>query len=470
MRVADHGFGELCPTIGPPVRRIEELPAVAVTQIGPGRHVVDFGQNSNGWIRLDDLGPAGTEVRIAYGEWLDPDGDLTQANIAQGAFAAARATPLPFQTDVVISAGDGAAFEPRHSTKGFQYVRLDGHPGPIDPSAIVSMVVHSDLTPAGGFECSDERINRLHRVAEWSFRGNACDIPTDCPTRERSGWVGDWQLYVATAAYLYDVGDFSAKWLADLAADQLESGAVTSIVPDPSPDAPIWRDGHGSAGWGDAAVHVPWELHRATGRTDVLADQFDSMTRWVDFAASRAASGRHRSRRRVAAGAGSPRDLPVGHRLALRRMARTRDEHGHRVRPARGRRPRPGGHRLPVPIGRRARPHRRDPRPHRGRPPPTASWPPTCSTPGEPSSSTPTGACSPTPRRTWCEPWRSASCPRPDANRPRPISSPSCARPTPISVRGSWPPRSCSRCSPTTATSTSPTSCCSRRPSRRGST
>ncbi len=296
VRMADHGFDELCPTIGPPVRRIDELPAVAVTQIGPGRHVVDFGQNSNGWIRLHDLGPAGTEVHIAYGEWLDPDGDLTQANIAHGAFAAPRATPLPFQTDVVISAGDGAAFEPRHSTKGFQYVRLEGHPGPIDPSAIVSVVVHSELTPTGGFECSDERINRLHRVAEWSFRGNACDIPTDCPTRERSGWVGDWQLYVATAAYLYDVGDFSAKWLADLAADQLESGAVTNIVPDPSPDAPIWRDAHGSAGWGDAAVHVPWELHRATGRTDVLADQFDSMSRWVDFAAFRAATGRHRSR------------------------------------------------------------------------------------------------------------------------------------------------------------------------------
>ncbi len=147
-------------------------------------------------------------------------------------------------------------------------------------------------------------------MAEWSFRGNACDIPTDCPTRERSGWVGDWQLYVATAAYLYDVGDFSAKWLADLAADQLESGAVTSIVPDPSPDAPIWRDGHGSAGWGDAAVHVPWELHRATGRTDVLADQFESMTRWVDFAASRAASGRHRSRR-------EQRPVPAPHETYL---------------------------------------------------------------------------------------------------------------------------------------------------------
>jgi alpha-L-rhamnosidase len=108
--------------------------------------------------------------------------------------------------------------------------------------------------------------------------------------------VGDWQLYVATAAELYDVADWSARWLADLAADQLPSGVVTNIVPDPSPDAPLWKDGHGASGWGDAAVHVPWEIHRATGRTDVLAAQLGSMRRWVDFAATTAASGRHPSR------------------------------------------------------------------------------------------------------------------------------------------------------------------------------
>ncbi|MGR7000557.1 alpha-L-rhamnosidase-related protein [Yinghuangia aomiensis] len=52
----------------------------------------------------------------------------------------------------------------------------------------------------GTFSCADERINRLHEIAEWSFRGNACDIPTDCPQRERAGWTGtNWMLYVPTA-------------------------------------------------------------------------------------------------------------------------------------------------------------------------------------------------------------------------------------------------------------------------------
>ena len=66
--------------------------------------------------------------------------------------------------------------------------------------------------------------------------------------------------------------------------------------PTPAPTLPLWKDGHGASGWGDAAVHVPWEIHRATGRTDVLAAQLDSMRRWVDFAATTAASGRHPTR------------------------------------------------------------------------------------------------------------------------------------------------------------------------------
>jgi alpha-L-rhamnosidase len=295
VRVAWHGYDELCPTVGPPCRHVGELPAVSVTELAPGRHVADFGQNSNGWVRLRRLGPAGTRLTITYGECLDPAGDVTQDGVKDTPLAPGR-PGLPFQTDVVISAGVGSVFEPRHSTKGFRYARIEGYPGSLTSADITSIVVHTDLRRTGAFECSDERVNQLHQVADWSFRGNACEIPTDCPTRERSGWTGDWQIYVPTAAYLYDVTDFSAKWLADLAADQRENGAVTSIVPDPAPDAPVAAALRGSAGWGDAAVHVPWEIYQATGNTGILAAQYQSMRRWADFAAARAASGRHPSR------------------------------------------------------------------------------------------------------------------------------------------------------------------------------
>ena len=299
--VADHGMDQLCDTLGPPVRRVGELPAVSVTEVLPGRHIVDFGQVSNGWVRVGDLGPEGTELTIVHGETLLPDGtDVDIASLGGAAQFADGDARIPFQTDVVISAGDGATFEPRHSTKGFRYVRVDGYPGSLRPESWTSVVVHNDVAPIGAFSCSDDDLNRLHLAADWSLRTNLCSIPTDCPTRERAGYTGDWQIFVSTAAYLYDVTDFSLKWLHDVAADQLESGAITSFSPEPGDSArqlvPWWDKLTGSAGWGDAIVHVPWQLYRATGRTDVLAPFVGPMCRWVDFAAHRAASRRHSTR------------------------------------------------------------------------------------------------------------------------------------------------------------------------------
>ncbi|MBV9953532.1 MAG: family 78 glycoside hydrolase catalytic domain, partial [Acidimicrobiia bacterium] len=469
VRVADHGFAELREPIGPPARQVEELPAQSVTEIRPQHHVVDFGQNSNGWVRLTDLGPAGTTLTLTYGEALDPDGDVTQANVDQPPMSVSRELGLPFQTDVVTSAGDGSVFEPRHSTKGFRYVRVEGHPGPLDRSALTSVVVHTDLRRIGTFECSDARLNRLHEAAVWSFRGNACEIPTDCPTRERSGWVGDWQLYIETAAFLYDVFDWSARWLRDLAADQLPDGRVTSIVPDPSPHAPIWDATHGSSGWGDAAVHVPWEMHRATGRTDVLASQLPSMRRWVDFAAARAAGRRHRSRVERSADA-RPHEqylwdsgwhfgewlepgTEIGDALGglatadhgpvatayLYRSAAELAAIGELL----------GDDETAARYGELAG-HVLD------------AW--------RPSSSTIAARCNRRPRRTSCGRSRSDSSPTTFATGPRRISSTSSVRQARTSAPGSSPRPSCCRSSPTPATSTWPTSSCSRTPSPHGCT
>lgn len=258
------------------------------------------GRNISGTVRLTNLGPAGTEVTLTYGEWLDQHGDVTQEHVAYPASMGVE-RDVTFQVDTVTSAGaEGEVFEPRHSTKGFQYVRIEGHPGPLAADDITAVVVHTELERIGGFSCSDERINRLHEISEWSFRDNACDIPTDCPTRERAGWTGDWQIFIESAAFLYDIGGFSTKWLRDLAAEQRPDGKVTSLVPEshPGDDRPpsFWPLIEGSAGWGDPAVHVPWTLHRTSGNTTVLTEQWVSAKAWVDFAVTTAATGRHPSR------------------------------------------------------------------------------------------------------------------------------------------------------------------------------
>ena len=169
--------------------------------------------------------------------------------------------------DHVTSAGrDGDVFEPRHTTHGFRYVRVEGHPGDLAAGDVTGVVVHTDMPRTGWFTCSDDRINALHEAAVWSLRGNACDIPTDCPHRERAGGP-------ATGSCTCPLRRSSTTWpgFRQVAArrrrgpvgrrDHREHVAGRARRGAGSPA----RSLNGSAGWGDAIVIVPWELYRAYG-------------------------------------------------------------------------------------------------------------------------------------------------------------------------------------------------------------
>lgn len=297
--VGNEPLGQLAWSPAPPVRRTEVVSPVLVTRVGVDIQVVDLGQNINGWLRLSDLGKEGSHIRILHGEVRNESGDVTQDNLLMDVSDELRGQP--FQVDEVIAAGvEGEVFEPRHTTHGFRFPRIQGNPDRLTPDDVEGVVVHSDLRRTGWFRCSDDELNRFHEITDWSFRSNTCEIPTDCPQRERAGWTGDWQLFVPTAALLYDVMGFSLKWLRDLAAEQLPDGCVTNIVPDPmsmqEPPEEFWRSLQGSSGWGDAVVIVPWELWRAYGDTEVLSELWPSMVRWLDYAATMARTRRHPSR------------------------------------------------------------------------------------------------------------------------------------------------------------------------------
>jgi len=304
VSLRDYDMKRLRASPAPPVRRVEELHPVAITQPREGRQVIDLGQNINGWVRLTNLGGGSTILTMTHGEALDGDGDVSLANLSTPADLLENYPydpsnlQAPLQVDVVTATGAaGESFEPRHTTHGFRYVRVEGYSGGLSTSDVTGIVVHTDFRRTGWFECSDQRINRLHDAAVWSFRGNACDVPTDCPTRERAGWTGDWQIFAPVAAFLYDVAGFSTKWLRDLAADQRPDGRVTHFVPNTMPvDVANEPFPIGSAGWGDAAVIVPWEMYRAYGDLQLLEEQWPSMTAWIDYAARTAREQRHPSR------------------------------------------------------------------------------------------------------------------------------------------------------------------------------
>ncbi|WP_235347232.1 alpha-L-rhamnosidase [Arthrobacter sp. SPG23] len=293
-------FSTLTGPVAPPTRIVEELAPVSISRLGSGHQIVDLGQNINGWARLNRLSAAGTEVTLVYGEALDADGEVTRDHLRPIDFK----NPGQFldagQVDSVVSAGvPGEVFEPRHTIHGFQFVSVRGLADTLQPEDIVGCLVQTDLERLGTFSCSDGRLNKLHEIVDWSFRGNACEVPTDCPQREKAGWTGDWQLFVPTATYLYDVAGFSRKWLNDVRADQWDNGVIANISPSPGPDvtsAEFMAFTNGSAGWGDAIVMVPWEIYLATGDTGILDENWDAMNRWLGFIRSSAEGNRHPAR------------------------------------------------------------------------------------------------------------------------------------------------------------------------------
>ncbi|MFE4948633.1 family 78 glycoside hydrolase catalytic domain [Leifsonia sp. NPDC056665] len=293
---------ELPPSISwspaPPVRVVAELKPVSIAQVGDDDIVVDFGQNASGRVSLASLGEAGSKTTLEFGEHVGQDGKLTLkhlgTNAPDGEFVEF------IQQDSVISDGSSSRFEPHHTVHGFQYAQIHREGLKLNEADIKMQVLHSDLREVGGFASSDTALNRLWDVAKWSFRGNAVDIPTDCPTRERAGWTGDYQIFLPTAVRLYDVDGFSRKWLQSVRDDQMDDGRIVNISPDNSRLRTIPDPGvdfaTGSAGWGDAITIVPWELYKAYGDTAVLAESWEAMTRWVAFALKAAAENRHPSR------------------------------------------------------------------------------------------------------------------------------------------------------------------------------
>jgi alpha-L-rhamnosidase len=255
---------------GPPVRQIQEIKPIAITEPTNGVYIFNLGQNFAGVVRLKVKGPAGTKVRIRYGEMLHPNGRLMTENLRK-----ARAT------DFYVLRGDpeGEAYTPRFTFHGFQYVELTGYPGKPALDAITGIVMHSDTPLVSDFECSDPMINRLFKNIVWTQRANFLELPTDCPQRdERFGWTGDAQVYVRAATCNADVAAFYTKWLRELMESQRPSGAFPGYAPYPFQ--------HGldfGTAWCDAGVICPWTIYKAYGDTRILEQCWAPMRKFLDW-------------------------------------------------------------------------------------------------------------------------------------------------------------------------------------------
>lgn len=250
------------------------LPTQNITSVKPGATIFDLGQNMVGVPHLRVPVKKGDTLWVRFAEMLDLDGDIFTKN-----YRSARST------DYYVAAEDGKIdWTPSFTFHGFRYVELSGYSPQATPAKgwVEGKVLYSDFSTAGTFTSSHSKLNQLQQNIEWGLRGNFLDIPTDCPQRdERLGWTGDAQVFAPTSLFLTSTHAFWASWLQSMREEQLPNGAIPFIIPNIN----VKRS---SAGWGDAATIIPWEVYFRTGDTTVLRENYDMMRQWVGYYESKA--------------------------------------------------------------------------------------------------------------------------------------------------------------------------------------
>ena len=304
------GFSHAAPALG----TFEMLQPVARRELRPGVEVYDLGQNTALVLRLAVQGPAGSIVRVVPAELIKDDGSVDRGSCAHGAAPAwwqytlcggtglQRGTGLPtrgmenmgLETHATENMGPEThateTWAPTMFYHGSRYLQVErsapegGGPLP-EVESIEGLVFHSTAAPVGEFACSNELFNRIRSLVRWAQQSNSVSVLTDCPHRERLGWLEQYHLNGPALRYESDLTRLFTKGFGDMADAQLPNG----LVPDTAPEYVTFAEGfRDSPEWGSALILAAWQQYQFTGDDTVLRRHYDAMRRYLDYLSGRA--------------------------------------------------------------------------------------------------------------------------------------------------------------------------------------
>ncbi|GIM97096.1 alpha-L-rhamnosidase [Paractinoplanes toevensis] len=276
---------ELVARTAEPVTVQEEFKPVSVANPVPGTWVFDFGQNIVGWPRLElDRLPAGTTVKVAPAESLNPDGTVNQASLMGG--GGSRGVDL-FNT-YTTAGGRSETWHPNFNYFGMQWVQVTGLPEGFEPTKdlITGVRLQADTPIAGTFTSSNARVNRVHTMSRYSFAANIMSVFTDCPGREKLSYPADYTMPMGAIHRDFQLNAFMRTTMRHLVEGQ--SVADTPMAGSVALKTPVYDWGYtGRFGdeinWGNAIVLVPSILHQLYGDTATMAASYDRLARFVDY-------------------------------------------------------------------------------------------------------------------------------------------------------------------------------------------
>ncbi len=283
----------------PGFKALDRFTPVAVKEPAPGVFLYSFAQNCSAQLRLEAAGgKAGDRLSFRCGEHKNDKDRLFGGYVADCS---------------VVTDGQPLRHQWISYYLGMQYVEVtgavpEGHANPNQLPVIKGLeLVHvrTALPEVGTFHCSSELFNHTHQLIDWAMRANTSHVLTDCPHREKLGWLECAYLLAPSFEYRYDCREWFGKIARDIRDAQLPSGKVLTVAPSyPAGRFPGAFDY--TLEWGAAVVLLPWHHYQWYGDPGVLRDSFDSMKRFTDFIGTEARDG-------IAPGAGLGDWYDYGH-------------------------------------------------------------------------------------------------------------------------------------------------------------
>jgi hypothetical protein len=284
VSIVDGPGGKLAAEIAPPIKVMKTYASVKTTEVKPGIVVYDLGQNFVGWPDVKVRGPKGAVIRIIPGELLNADGTVSQ-----------RSSGGPQWFNYTLK-GDGAdgmeEWHPHFSYYGFRYAQVEWTSGKGELVALTGQAVHSSSPATGEFSSSNEMLNGIHHLIVMAMENNTVSIFTDCPHREKLGWLEETHLVAPGLLFNNDLERVFAATADNIADAQKPDGMVPTTAPQYTVFA---KQGYGvfddSPEWGSASVLAAWSAYRAYGDAGRLQREYPVMQRYVKFLESKAVNG-----------------------------------------------------------------------------------------------------------------------------------------------------------------------------------
>ena len=269
--------GILRPETDYPVKVSEVIDYKKISTKKDSIFIYDFRQNASGIIKIKIRGDKGQTVRFTPGELLGNDSLVTQ-----------QATGSPYYFSYTLKGDDEEIWMPRFTYYGFRYVQANGavpdkypNPGNLPVIEDIQFLHTRNSSPeTGSFKCSNELFNSIYELIKWSIKSNLASVATDCPHREKLGWLEQTHLMGNSIKFLFDIHNLYDKIINDMIEAQLANGLVPDIAPEYVPFNGGFRD---SPEWGSACIILPWDMYEWYGDLDAVKKAYPMMKRYLKY-------------------------------------------------------------------------------------------------------------------------------------------------------------------------------------------